>query len=125
MSKINLILAIILISSCKAATITARQSESLESVVVEKLGADAVIKKNKDTTFALCTKENPSTQSVSYLVIRLSDLTIVVQNKTSPASFLWIDTYLIEIKEIPGIVKKEEQNRDGKIIDVTKYIVQL
>ncbi len=116
---------IILVTSCKTVTLPTTQVKSLESIVAEKLGSNAVIQKNKDATFALCTKENESTLSVSYLIIRLNDLAIVETDNTSRASFSWIDTFKIEIKTIPGMVKKDEQNIEGKIIDVTKYITKL
>lgn len=125
MRKINLILLMLIIISCKSAGLTTVQSKTLESIVAEKLGENAIVQKNKDATFALCLKENPSTLSVSYLIVRLHDLTIVEKDNTPRASFSWIDTYKIEVKTVPGIVKKNDPSIEAKIIDVTKYIVKL
>ncbi len=111
---------LILLFSCKSPASTGGQI-TLESVVAEKLGPTAVIKKNSDLTFALCSKENLSTLSVSYLIVRLSDLAIVEQDNVHQSTLSWIDTYKIEIKTIPGIIKKDEPPLRGKIIDITKH----
>lgn len=124
MRKIYLIIMIMAINSCKPASLPAAQ-KTLEAIVAEKLGEYAVVQKNKDASFALCTKENTATLSVSYMIIKLNDLTIVEEGNTARASFVWIDIYKIEITEIPGMVKKDNQRIEGKIIDVTKYITKL
>lgn len=125
MGKIHLIVLIILIASCKSAPVTGVPTKNFETIVAENLGENAVIQKNKDATFALCFKENPSTLSVSYIIVRLSDLTVVERDKTSQASFSWVDTYKVEIKTIPGMVRKDEQSTAVKVIDLTKYIIKL
>ena len=125
MRKISLIFLIMVAISCKTSTITSGQIETLESLVAEKLGENTLIQKNKDVTFALCTKEYPTTRSVSFIIVRLHDLAIVEQDTIQQASFSWMDSYKIEIKITPGIVRKENQPMEGKIIDVTKYIVKL
>lgn len=124
MRALHLILMIMVIVSCTSASLPAAQ-KTLSMVVEEKLGDDAMVQQNKDTTFALATKENPSTLSVSYIIVRLRDLSIVEEGNSPRASFSWVDTYKIEIKETPGIVKKGDENRPGKFIDVTKYITRL
>ncbi len=118
--EIKKILLLILLVSCKSPAITSEQV-TLESIVAEKLGENAVIKKNSDLTFALCSKENRSTLSVAYLIIRLSDLAVVEQDNVHQSSVSWIDTYKAEIKTIPGIIKKDEPPLRGKIVDVTKH----
>jgi len=124
MRKIHLIALIILIASCKSATVTGVSTKTLESMVAENLGENAVVQKNKDATFALCFKENLSTLSVSYIIVRLNDLTVVERDKTAQASFSWVDNYKIEMKTIPGMVSKDEQSMVVKVIDVTKYIIK-
>jgi histone deacetylase complex regulatory component SIN3 len=125
MRKIPLIVLIILIVSCKSASVTGVPAQTLETIVAENLGEDAVVQKNKDNSFALCFKENFSTLSVSYIIVRLNDLTIVEQDKTAQASFSWVDNYKVEIKTIAGMVKKEDQSTAVKVIDLTKYIIKL
>ena len=124
MRKINLIILMMVIISCQSASLPTAQ-QTLSTLVVEKLGENATVQKNKDATFALCTKENISMLSVSYIIVKLNDLTIVEEGNTARASFAWIDTYKIEIRETPGMVKKEQEKIQGKIIDVTKYITKL
>jgi hypothetical protein len=59
------------------------------------------------------------------MIVKLNDLTIVEEGNTARASFVWIDIYKIEISEIPGMVKKDNQRIEGKIIDVSKHITKL
>jgi len=125
MRIINLILLIMIIVSCKPVGSTSSQSKTLESMVAEILGEDAIIEKNEDSRFALCIKENLSTLSVSYMIVRLNDLVIVEQDNISRASFSWIDSYKIEVKFTPGIIRKDEQTIPAKVIDVSKYIAKL
>jgi histone deacetylase complex regulatory component SIN3 len=125
MRKFTLIILIILLSSCKSANLSGMQNKTLESMVLQKLGEDAIVQKNKDATFALCYKKNMTTLSVSYLIIRLNDLTIVEQDNTVQASLAWVDTYKVEVRTTPGIVQKDEQSIPAKVIDVTKYRVKL
>jgi len=120
-----MILLIMINVSCKSLSSTSTQIKTMESLVTEKLGADAIIKKNKDSTFALCIKENLSTYSVSYMIVRLHDLVIVEQDHTARASMAWIDRYKIEVKLISGMVRKDEQIIPAKVIDVSKYLVKL
>jgi hypothetical protein len=124
MRKIYLIIMIMAIISCKPASLPTAQ-KTLASMVTDKLGENAVVQKNKDASFALCTKENITTLSVSYMIVKLNDLSIVEEGNTARASFVWIDTYKIEISEIPGMVKKDNQRIEGKIIDVSKHITKL
>jgi len=125
MRIINLILLIMIIVSCKSVSSTTTLFKTLDSLVVEKLGEDARIEKNKDSSFALCLKENLPTHSVSYIIVRLNDLVIVEQDNTSSASFAWIDQYKIEVKFIPGMIRKDEQIMPARVIDVSKYMVKL
>jgi hypothetical protein len=125
MIKHWMIFLIMVTVSCKSVSSTSVQTKTIESVVAEKLGESAVIQKNKEASFALCTRENPSTLSVTWIIIRLNDMTIVEQDTTSPASFSWIDNYKIEVKFTPGIVMKVEQSLPVKVIDVTKYNTRL
>lgn len=125
MRKINLVMMIMTFISCQSASLHAVQNKSIESLARENLGDHAVIERNKDSTFALCYKENDLTKSVSYLIIRSSDLAIIDHNTLSPSSLTWIDTYKVEVKTIPGIIKKDEQSLERKIIDLTHFIVKL
>ncbi len=124
MRKINLIIMMMIIISCKSASLPTVQ-KTLSTLVAEKLGENATVQNNEDGTFTLCMKENTSTLSVSYIIVKLNDLTIVEEGNTARASFAWIDTYKIEIREIPGMVKKGDQHTPGKIIDVTRYTTKL
>jgi hypothetical protein len=125
MIKCWMIFLIMITVACKPVRSTSVQTKTIESVIGERPGESVVIQKNKDASFALCIRENPSTLSVTYTIVRLNDMTIVEQDTTSPASFSWIDNFKIEVKFIPGIVMKDEQSLPVKVIDVTKYNARL
>lgn len=99
--------------------------KTLETIVMERLGTHATIEKNKNQTFALAYQENHSTQAMSYLVIRLSDLKIVEEATRARIILSWMDTYKIKISITPGILRKDEPINEPEIIDVTKYIIKL
>ena len=119
-------MAIIAIVSCQSASLpVVVQDKTLETIVVKKLGEGAFIEKNKNATFALGIKEVHPTLSAHYIIVRLSDLTVVEEDHVSRSSFGWTGTYILEIKAIPGMVRKNEEPSRAKIIDLTKYIVKL
>lgn len=107
--------------ACKSATPASSQQQSIESWAQKNLGADITILKNQSNSFALCTKENSSQQSITYYLVRISDFEIVERDNIQPATITWLDNQRIEIKFIPGIVKQEEQTIPTNIIDITKY----
>jgi len=119
------ILLIILLSSCKPMAQQMVHEKTLEAIVMERLGTQATIEKNKNQTFALAYQANHSTQAVAYLVIRLSDLKIVEEATRARIILSWMDTYKIKISITPGILRKDEPINEPEIIDVTKYIVKL
>lgn len=122
--KLLLMLALIVLSACKSTVQGGSSDTTLNSLAKSKLGDEVVINKNSNETFALCFKQNNTINSITYLIVRLSDLQVVEQNTIPNASFKWIDTYQVEIKEIPGIVMKDETDSNRKIIDVTHFIIK-
>jgi hypothetical protein len=118
-----IILAIVItISSCTPTATIGSQNNAIEALAQAKLGGNAVIINNKDNTFTLCYKELPG-QSISYLIVRLSDTKLVVEDKVSPTSSIsWRDNFHVEIKIIPGTIKKTEEEVTSKIIDVSTYL---
>jgi hypothetical protein len=116
---------IVLVSSCKPVVTLPVNSKTLASIVMDLLGNDAIIKKNNDQSFALSYKANDTLHSVTYLVIRLSDLKIVEQDTLAPATLAWVDTYKIQVRVISGVIRKEGSLSEPKIIDVTKHFVKL
>jgi hypothetical protein len=107
--------------ACKSGTPASSQQQSIESWTQKNLGADITILKNQSNSFALCTKENSSLQTVTYYLVRISDFEIVERDNIQPATITWLDNQHIEIKFTPGIIKRDEQNIPIKIIDITKY----
>jgi hypothetical protein len=107
--------------ACKSATPGLSQQKSIESWAQKNLGADVSIQKNQSNSFAICTKENASVQTITYYLVRISDFEIVERDNLQPATISWLDNQRIEIKFVAGIVKQEDQNIPTKIIDIAKY----
>jgi len=118
-------MAIIAVVSCQSASLPVVQTNTLETIVQEKLGEGAFIEKNKNGVFALCIKEVHPTLSAHYIIVRLSDLTVVKEDHVSRTSFAWTGTYILELKAIPGMVRKHEEATRAKIIDLTPYVIKL
>ncbi len=110
---------------CKAPASVQKESQTspLQSLVESKLGANANIEKNISNTFALAyIAEN---RSISYIVIRLSDLKIVVNSKIERGSITWFKDMELKETRTPGIVKKNTKPDDNiKLIDLAQFVVQ-
>jgi hypothetical protein len=106
---------------CKAASPSSQEPSSLQKIVDSEIGTHAVIEKNKVETFALA--HQTSNTSVEYLVIRLSDLKIVVKEKIQ-GSVKWSGEMEIKVARMPGIVKKNTQPEDNiRLIDLNNYVI--
>ena len=123
MHRIILSLLLLTAFACKSSIPVVDQQQSFENWVKKNLGENTSIQKNANNTFALCVSENKSNQSITYYIVRMSDYKIVESDSIQPASFSWIDNQRIEIKLIPGIVKKDESTTPTKIIDISKYVI--
>lgn len=108
---------------CKSTTLSG-QKQPVEQLIAQQLGVDAVIEKNTDKTFALGVKDDPVILSTAYVIIRVSDNTIVEQGKTQKAAVYWIDNFRVGIRLVPGTVQKETVHVAEKVIDLTKYITR-
>jgi hypothetical protein len=100
--------------------------DKLEVLCQNRLGADAMIEKNKTATFALGKKasESGSIQQVQFIVIRLADLQVVEEGSVSLAEVVWTGDYEISIQDIPGQVKlNRDENSFVRKIDLKKYIL--
>jgi hypothetical protein len=106
---------------CKAASTTSHEQATFEQIVESEIGANAIIEKNNPLTFALAYHTN--NRSVDYLIIRLSDLKIVVKEKIQ-GSVTWDGAMRIKVITMPGIVKMNSKPEDKvRIIDLNNYVI--
>jgi hypothetical protein len=107
---------------CKAASTTSHEQVTLEKITEAEIGPNAVIEKNHTATFALAYRAKD--RSVEYIVIRLSDLKIVIKEKIQ-GSVTWEGEMQIKVTQTPGMVKLNSKPEDNvKIIDLTNYAIQ-
>jgi len=106
---------------CKAASTTSHDQATLQKIVGTEIGAGAIIEKNISSTFALA--HQTKDRSVEYLIIRLSDLKIVVREKIQ-GSVTWSGDMEIKVIKTPGMVKLNSKPEDNvKIINLNNYII--
>jgi hypothetical protein len=106
---------------CKAASTSSQEPSSLQKIVTSEIGASAIIEKNNSATFALA--QQTENKSVSFLVIRLSDLKIVIKEKII-GSVTWSGEMEIKIIRTPGIVKTNAQPEDNiRVINLNNYVI--
>jgi len=106
---------------CKAASNPSNNQATLEKIVETEIGVNAIIKKNNSLTFALASQTN--NRSVEYLIIRLSDLKIIIKEKIQ-GSVTWNGDKEIKVTQIPGTVKMNSRPEDNvKIINLNNYAI--
>lgn len=113
MSKVIPALILLTIFSCKAQ----QQKHSLQ-VISEKIGDNAIIDYNQDRSFALVQEKFTVVQDTEYtssfLVIRMSDNKIIKEGKVVHGYIKWINDDIIEIFEMPGVIKDGQEEDDFK-----------
>jgi hypothetical protein len=106
---------------CKAASTSSQEPASLQKIVESEIGTHAIIEKNNSGTFALA--HQTENKSVAFLVIRLSDLKIVVKEKIQ-GSVTWSREMEIKVIRTPGIVKTNARPEDNiRIINLSNYVI--
>lgn len=113
MSKVIPTLILLTIFSCKAQ----QQKHSLQ-VISEKIGDNAIIDYNRDHSFALVQEKFSVVQdgeyTSSFLIIRMSDNKIIKEGKVVHGYIKWINDDIIEIFEMPGVIKDDQEEDDFK-----------
>jgi len=106
---------------CKAANNASSDQATLEKLVETEIGANATIEKNNSSTFALASRTD--NRFIEYIIIRLSDLKIVVKDKIQ-GSVTWSGDMAIKVMKTPGMVKMNSRPDDNvKIINLENYLI--
>ena len=116
------VLLVATLCCCKAASTSSHEQANLEKIVQAEIGPDATIKKNNASTFALAYKMKD--RSVAYMIIRISDLKVVVKEKIQ-GSVAWDGEMKIKVTQTPGMVKLDSKPEDNvREIDLSNYVIQ-
>ncbi len=118
---IFIVLGVTVIScgSAKLSASTPDSTETYKKVVVNKLGEGVLYIANKSNSYVLCIKETKGSSlqprnNINYLVIKLSDNTIALENKVDGGTVNWFSETEIEVYRTPGIMR-DDQTRDDFI----------
>ncbi len=98
------------------------QGDKLQTLVEKEIGKSAVIEKNPSNTFALAS--HTENRTVDYVVIRLSDLKVVIKEKIIIGSVSWSGDRQIKVVSIPGMVRANARPEDNvRLIDLNNYVI--
>ena len=115
------LLTIILIAGCRSSP--SQKIDVLKDLITKQLGKEVIIQKNKPETFALGFSEKD--KSTSYLIVRLSDMKIVEQERISQGNIAWNGEMELKITKIPGIIRATDQPSDFvTIVNLNKYLIK-
>ena len=127
-TRVALLLLFLLPSSqCRT---TKTEGDTLEKTVKSKLGKEFSEEYNQSRTFILYKQEeNPEKigEPLKYLVVRVSDTTIVQEGYFTRGYVKWIDNKTIEVLNLPGKVEQDEYMDKFKkqiVVDETSPVIK-
>ncbi len=116
---IFIVLGVTVIScgSAKLSASTPDSTETYKKVVVNKLGEGVLYIANKSNSYMLCIKETKGSSlqprnNINYLVINLSDNTIVLENRVNGGTVSWYNEKMIQVYLTPGVIRKDQTRDD-------------
>ncbi len=122
---IGFVSAAILMSSCKTTVQNQQHPEDAKTIAQNKLGNSIESFKSPDGRYELFVQQpndSPMKQALKFLVIQINTNKIVVEKSFMPGYVKWISDSSLEVLDIPGIVRTNEDLVNyKKIIDVALY----
>lgn len=116
---IILILIFITAGSCRSAQNKPAQEKNFASLVTQTIGAENEIVLNTSETYALCQQKRHADhfrRKIKYIVVRLSDNTIVREGYFNGGYVKWYNHDSIEV--FSSSTSGKEENSTKKIINV-------
>jgi len=116
-----LVILVFLLPSCgalKTSNLTQVDESKYRRLAMEKLGEeDVTFTINGADTYVLCTSEVKGTvqqprNNINYLVINLSDNTIVLENRVNGGTVSWYNEKIIQVYLTPGVIRKDQTRDD-------------
>lgn len=118
------VLLVLLISQCRAVDSSPPSEKEFQKLVEENIGADYHTIPNESKTFLLCIQDiapiKTGTHYTRYLVIELKTNRIVEKGKYLNGHCLWLNDSSLEIVDMPGALKENQQPSDFKKIVILK-----
>ena len=116
-SYLILVLLVVSCGSSKTSQSFQEAEEKYKELATAQLGEDVSYIFNDAKTYVLCTSEVEGTvkqprNMLSYMVIKISDNTSVLDNKTDGATVKWSSDTEIEVYITPGIMRDDQTNDD-------------
>lgn len=116
------ILFLLALCCCKSSTSSKQEQDTLQKIIDTEIGADAKIEKNKQATFVLAYQSQ--NRSVEYIIVRLTDLKVVIKEKINQGSVTWNGEMQIKVVRTPGMIKKNSKPKDNiQLIDLNNYVI--
>ena len=114
------IILILVLASCgasKKSNSTQTADNKYNELATEKLGEDVSFTMNNSKTYVLCISEVKGTvkqprNMLSYMVIKLSDNTTVLEKKVDGGTVKWFNDMEIEVYLTPGIMRNDQTSDD-------------
>jgi len=112
-------------SGCKPMLQNQQQTEDPKTIAISKLGTSIESFKSPDGRYELfIQQQNDSTQkqAIKFLVIQINTNKVVMEKKFMPGYVRWVGDSSLEVLDIPGIVRaNEDLTNYKKIIDVAQF----
>jgi len=111
--------------SCKTTVQNQQQSVDAKAIAISKLGNSIESSTSPDGHYALFVQQpndSPMKQALKFLVIQITTNKVVLEKTFMPGYVKWIGDSSLELLDMPGIVRGDEDLKDyKKIIDVAHY----
>lgn len=96
--------------------------DKLEKLAQSKFGENFSVVYNKQKDFALCislTKSKiPNDKSLNYFIYNIENNSIFEERNIGTGSVSWYSDYEIKVIEIPGTIRKNQNQENGYIINL-------
>jgi hypothetical protein len=113
---------LLVLCCCKSSTTAKQKPNTLQKIVDTEIGTGAKIETNKPLTFALAYQSQ--NRSVEYVIVRLTDLSVVIKEKINQGSVTWNGEMQIKVMRTPGIIKKNLKPENNiQVIDLNNYVI--
>lgn len=114
-----------LMCGCKTTVQNQQQTEDAKTIAISKLGSPIESFKSPDGHYELFVQQpnnSPMKQPLKFLVIQINTNQVVMEKSFMPGYVKWIDDTTLELLDMPGIIRGDEDLTDyKKIIDVAQY----
>jgi len=114
-----------LMCGCKTTVQKQQHPEDAKTIAISKLGSSIESFKSPDGLYELFVQQptdSPMKQPLKFLVIQINTNKVVMEKSFMAGYVKWIDDTTLELLDMPGIIRGDEDLTDyKKIIEVAHY----